>query len=889
MNSNASADPYDTSAGEKGVVASSMTVEASGKRTKADRASAGSTFASVRSHLSAVLLPPRGAARSKWASINSTARLLAPARSKILHYFLDFLRRPVIALAGIFVSVALPAHAAVGDTSNLLLQYKFDETGGAKVVDSSGHGFNGTYVNQPAWGKGIDGRSFKLAGGAANSAPYVQIPNGVLKGLDAVTIATWVKWEGDGAWQWLFAMGRDADRYLFATPKSAGGSLFSAIKDGNERGLNGPGALEVGKWRHLAVTIDSTTGRGALYLDGAKVAENASSNVKPSLLYDAAKDFSGYIGKSFFPDPFFKGEVDDFRVYGKALTAEQVGSIYGEGMPPAQAVALVKENLSFGRAIVSKDIALPTSSYGATIQWKSSNPAVLSDTGKVTRPAAGQPVAQIALTAAIRKGPVADTKTFSVNVLPVGKTLKMASDNPIFKADGEGNLIFTADPAVLVDGDTLYVYAGQDDAAIGGWFNMNRWVCYSTKDMVNWKYEGPVMKATDFSWGAPGTAWACHVVKKNGKYYFFSTTGRQNRQGYSVGIAVADRPTGPFVDVKKAPLFDNALTTGGALDSIEDIDPVVFLDDDGQGYIYWGNGTSHYALLSDDLMSLKDLNGDGKITQSADIFTDVPIKDRPGIFGEAPWLFKAKGKYYLVYAAGLPQRVVYAMANSPRGPWEYKGVILGENLCPDGSRGDFNSDTSHPAIVEFKGQWYVFYHNAAQPTGGQTRRSVSVEKMAFNADGSIKRSEITSTGISGVASRIQSLSRKDQFVRFENFAAKLEKPGADVHPFQWEFTLGLADEATVDTVSIQCVSHPGYYLTVDGDKVLLAKNDNSPKFKRSATFRMGPGLGDKTGVSFQSLADPKLFLRQSGGALKASAASAASSPSDKQDATFNIQ
>src|SRR5438045_2898205 len=106
------------------------------------------------------------------------------------------------------------------------------------------------------------------------------------------------------------------------------------------------------------------------------------------------------------------------------------------------------------------------------------------------------------------KDGASDTKVFNVNVPPLGHPLKRESYNPVLKRDAEGNQIFTADPTVLVDGDTLYVYAGRDEAAIGHWFNMNEWVCYSTKDMVDWKYEGVVLKATDFAWGAPGTAWA---------------------------------------------------------------------------------------------------------------------------------------------------------------------------------------------------------------------------------------------------------------------------------------------------------------------------------------------------------------------------------------------
>jgi hypothetical protein len=473
---------------------------------------------------------------------------------------------------------------------------------------------------------------------------------------------------------------------------------------------------------------------------------------------------------------------------------------------------------------------------------------------------------------------------------PTLANLPVNSYNPILKADARGTMLFTADPAVFVEGDTLYVYAGRDEARLGGWYTMNQWVCFSTKDMITWKYEGVPIKCSDFAWASPGTAWASHVVKKNGKYYFYSTSGRPNRQGYAIGVAVSDKPTGPFVDAKKEPLFDNALTTGNKQDSMEDLDPTVLLDDDGQAYIYWGNGKLHYALLSEDMLSLKDLNGDGKITEGADVFTDVPIKNNPGGFGEAAWLHKHNGKYYLTHASGLPQKIVYAMSDSPRGPWQHKGVILDQNLCPDGGKGNVNSDTSHPAIIEFKGQSYLFYHNAAQPSGGQTRRSVCVEKLQYNPDGTIQRTFISSTGLTGIASRLQSFRQKDQFVRFVKYDVKIEAPNADARPFQWELLRGLNDPAAADLVSIQSVSHPGYYLTINGANVELAKHDNTPAFKQKATFKMVPGLADKSWVSFESPSDPTVYLRQSDadGKLKAEKITPASTAADKEDATFKF-
>ncbi|MHA7964850.1 family 43 glycosylhydrolase [Paenibacillus sp. CAU 1782] len=777
----------------------------------------------------------------------------------------------------------------------LKLWYKFDETEGSKAVDSSGNGFDGTYVNAVVREKGVDGTSYAMTGGASNSAtaPYIAIPNGVLNGLDQMTVAAWVKWSGGSANQWLYALGADSNRNQFLSPRLWSGKLHSAIKNGGgEQVADGAEAMDTGVWKHVAVTIDPAARTSVLYLDGVALSRNTNTTIKPSDLYDAAKGYSGYIGKSFYADPYFSGQVDDFRIYSAALSEEDINVLYNASLDASQVVAEAKANLSIGKTIVTDDIQLPGQFNGTEIAWQSGKPAYLSHDGKVTRPAAGEQPVVAALTATLSKGEVSDTRPFTITILPEGYDIQFTSYNPIFKSDDKGNQIFTADPAALVDGDTLYVYAGRDQASLGGWFSINEWVCFSTKDMVNWTYEGPVMKSTDFSWATSGTAWASQVIERGGKYYLYSTSGRQNNQGYTIGVAVSDSPVGPFVDALGQPLLDNAITTGGTLSSMEDIDPTVFIDDDGQAYLYWGNGKLHYALLNEDMISFKDLNGDGRITEGADIFTNVPINGLTGgIFSEAPWLYKKNGKYYLVFAQALPQKVAYATSDSPVGPWQYQGVILGPNLEPNGGSGTISSDTSHPAVVEFKGQSYLFYHNAALPTGGQTRRSVSVEAIYYNEDGGIQPAQITSTGPFGTASLIQSNRYPDQFITFSGYDTALGRKQGDELPLKWEVLPGLADEATLDTVSLQVVNKPGYYLSANGSSIVLAKHDHTTGFKNRATFRKVPGLADSEWVSFQSISNPELYIRQSdgnGSKLRLDAYSAGSSGSDKQDATFRI-
>ncbi|MDQ6417890.1 LamG-like jellyroll fold domain-containing protein [Paenibacillus sp. LHD-117] len=776
---------------------------------------------------------------------------------------------------------------------NLKLWYQFEEMNGTTVSDSSGHGFDGAYVNTPAWGTGVSGNSFKMTGGASDSstASYVKIPNGVLEGLNDITVSAWVKWDSEAAYQWLYALGVDTSKYLFFTPKIWNGYPYSAITSnggGGERGSNLQTAFPTGEWKHVAYSLDSAAQISTVYINGEQAAKNESVTVKPSDLYDVSKDYSGYIGKSFYPDPYFGGEVDDFRIYSIPLTENEVQELYVGGIAAEQAVALAKEKLSIGSTIVNDDVFLPSSFYGTTITWTSSNTAYFNHDGSVTRPAEGQSVAEITLTATIQKANATDTKIFTINVLPVGFSINAGSYNPIIKTDANGDILFTADPAAMVDGDTVYLYVGRDEAAPGTWFYMKEWLAFSSTDMVNWKNEGSILKSADFSWATDASSWAAHMTKRNGKYYFYTTVDRGGGNGNAIGVAVSSSPTGPFEDAIGGPLFDNAITTGAPLASMEDIDPAVFVDDDGQAYLYWGNSIFHYALLNDDMISIKDLNGDGKITEGQDIFTGAPIHNLPGGFGEGAWVHKANGKYYLTFPQELPQKIVYATSDSPRGPWQYQGVIMDGNWGPNG---EDVSGTNHPAVIEFKGKTYIIYHNSALPSGDHHRRSVSVEELRYNPDGSIQKSYMSSTGLTGDEMLIRSDRHPDKYIRFKSGSNYLAEFQENELTFKWDIALGLADQVTVDMVSIQAVNKPGYYLGIEGNNVTLTKNDNTTDYKNRTTFRKVPGLADESGVSFQSIIDPNVYLRQSetdGYTIKAGVYSGNSSQEDKQDATFHL-
>ncbi|MFD2033305.1 glycoside hydrolase family 43 protein [Belliella marina] len=287
----------------------------------------------------------------------------------------------------------------------------------------------------------------------------------------------------------------------------------------------------------------------------------------------------------------------------------------------------------------------------------------------------------------------------------------------------KGNPIFThaytADPAALVKNDTLWLYTGHDFEGGQKSYKMKDWLVFSTSDMINWTEHPIPLKITDFAWAKSGDAYAGHVQEKNGKYYWYIST---NWSG--IGVAVADNPAGPFKDALGKPLLTNK-DCFASTHSWACIDPATFIDDDGQAWIFWGNRECYYAKLKDNMIEI-----DGEIKQ---------IEFDGFEFTEAPWIHKKDGKYYLTYATEFPEKIAYAMADNIEGPYEYKGIL---NEIAG------NSNTNHQAVVEFKDQWYFIYHNGGINTdGGSYSRSVCIDKLYYNSDGTLKRIVMTTEGV----------------------------------------------------------------------------------------------------------------------------------------------
>ncbi len=290
--------------------------------------------------------------------------------------------------------------------------------------------------------------------------------------------------------------------------------------------------------------------------------------------------------------------------------------------------------------------------------------------------------------------------------------LPVSADNPIVQT------AYTADGAPMVWNDTFYMYTGHDEGN-SGFFSMNEWRCYSSTDMKNWTDLGSPLAYADFAW-ASGDAWAGQCVERDGKFYYYVTVTAKSG-GRAIGVAVADRPEGPFKDAIGKPLV-------GPMDGLKCIDPTVFVDDDGQAYMYWGNGDMWYVKLGADMISLAG--------------EQVSVDTRSGAFGgfydEAPHLYKRNGLYYMVYAAdALPQNVSYSTATSLEGPWKYGGVIMMHGG---------NAATNHPGIIDYKGKTYLTYHTGTLAGGGDHARSECIEEITWNADGTIPHIERTDAG-----------------------------------------------------------------------------------------------------------------------------------------------
>lgn len=289
------------------------------------------------------------------------------------------------------------------------------------------------------------------------------------------------------------------------------------------------------------------------------------------------------------------------------------------------------------------------------------------------------------------------------------------------------NSQFTADPTAKVFNNRVYVYPSHDILATKGkgrvgWFAMEDYHVFSSANLSDWTDHGMIVTQNEVPWVKPDSysMWAPDCIERNGKYYFYFPSNPKDTltygKGFTIGVAVADKPEGPFKPETNP------------IKGVRGIDPNVFIDKDGQAYLYWSGGNIYAAKLTANMLEL-----DSEVKTLG----DLPTKG----LKEGPFMFERNGIYYLTYphVENKIERLEYAISDNPMGPFKFTGVIMDES--------ETGCWTNHHSMIEFKNQWYLFYHHNDYSPNFDKARSIRADSLSFNADGTIKKVIPTFRGI----------------------------------------------------------------------------------------------------------------------------------------------
>ena len=314
--------------------------------------------------------------------------------------------------------------------------------------------------------------------------------------------------------------------------------------------------------------------------------------------------------------------------------------------------------------------------------------------------------------------------------LLTGLPLMSMAQNPVIRN------LYSADPTARVFNGKVYLYPSHDIVPPEGqrkdWFCMEDYHVFSSENLTDWTDHGVIVTQNKVPWVRPNSysMWAPDCVYRNGKYYFYFPSAPAAGGGFAVGVAVADKPEGPFIPEKES------------IRGINGIDPCVLQASDGNAYIFWGNGRC--AKLKPNMKELADDNPRETVkwgNREVEMVGVNCLQGLPNRQAEGPFAFEYNGNYYLTYPYVRENTEVlgYAMSKNPMGPYEYKGLIMAEH--PNGCW------TNHHSIINYKGQWYLFYHTNFFSPKDDKRRSVCIEKLFFNADGTIQEVKETMRGV----------------------------------------------------------------------------------------------------------------------------------------------
>jgi hypothetical protein len=343
---------------------------------------------------------------------------------------------------------------------------------------------------------------------------------------------------------------------------------------------------------------------------------------------------------------------------------------------------------------------------------------------------------------------------------------------------------FVADPSAHVFNGRMYLYLTDDETNSGKYWDSKSWRSYSSADLVDWNDHGDVFSVSGFSW-ASQYAWAPEAAERNGRYYLYLPVDRTK-----IGVATSASPTGPFTDARGNPLVDKARDSNVG---DEPIDPMVFTDSDGQSYLYFGTRKPKVVRLGADM------------TSTTGPITDVTVTGATQ-YGEAPYLHKVGDTYYFSYSTGWPGQIHYATASSPMGPFTYRGVVL-----------DYvNVSTNHHSIVQYQGDWYVVYHKNARAGGGEYKRSVVMDRLHYNADGTIRTVVQTAGGVGAFGT----FTAEHSGLRMDTSGSAVQQATpSDAQSQQWQVRARGGYTEVINRASGSCLDVSGGAVT-DGAEVL---------------------------------------------------------------------
>jgi len=305
-------------------------------------------------------------------------------------------------------------------------------------------------------------------------------------------------------------------------------------------------------------------------------------------------------------------------------------------------------------------------------------------------------------------------KSLLLSLVILGIT-NLSAQNPIVRNQ------FSADPTARVFNGKVYVFPSHDipvplDKNLRkDWFCMADYHVFSSENLTDWTDHGMIVNQNKVPWvdSTSYSMWAPDCIEHNGKYYFYFPANKivadaNGRKVFCIGVAIADKPEGPYVPLPEP------------IKGVNGIDPNVFIDKNGQAYLYWAMGNIVMAKLKDNMTEL---------ASEPKIIDNLPQKG----LKEGPFLFERNGIYYLTlpHVENKIERLEYATGDNPMGPFKMAGVVMDES--------PMNCWTNHQSIVQYKGQWYLFYHQDAYSPKFDKNRSICIDSLFFNADGTIRK------------------------------------------------------------------------------------------------------------------------------------------------------